>query len=207
MLDERVRAAYGAKAEEYVAAVGKIEHATPEDRETVLTWARGITGPVLDVGCGPGQWTELLRREGIEVSGIDPVPEFIAGARRSYPESEFQIGQAEHLAAASGTLGGVLAWFSLIHTEPAAIRAPLVEFARATAPGGGLALGFFAGESGRPFDHAVTRAYTWSVRDLSDLVTRAGFSVTGVWSRNDPEARPVGTLLAVRNALETPRPL
>lgn len=204
IVDDGVRTAYGARAAEYIAAVGRIEHAAPIDREEVLAWAAGLVGPVLDVGCGPGQWTDLLRTAGIDVSGVDPVPEFVAAAKRAYPDASFRAGRAERLDHASGTLGGVLAWFSLIHTTPDALQAPLAEFARAVAPGGGLALGFFAGDDGQPFDHAITTAYTWSEAGLSERVMRAGFRVVSVRSRTDPGARPVGTLLAVRDRLGGP---
>jgi hypothetical protein len=71
------------------------------------------------------------------------------------------------------SLGGILAWFSLIHTDPDQIGAPLTEFARGTRPGGGLLIGIFEGAELAPFDHAVTTAYFWPVslcpRDSSGL--------------------------------------
>ena len=107
---ETVRAAYGARAQEYIDAVGRIEHAIRGDRERVLAWARPLEGAVLDVGSGPGQWTEYLREAGVNVEGIEPVHEFLADARRRYPLSRFRAGRAEHLGVAEGSISGILAW-------------------------------------------------------------------------------------------------
>lgn len=89
---DRVRAAYSAQAAEYVEVVGGIEHAAQQDRDRVLDWARGIDGPVADVGCGPGQWTHHLSCAGIDIEGIDPTGVFIAGARGRYPSARYRIG-------------------------------------------------------------------------------------------------------------------
>ncbi|MBL5974440.1 MAG: class I SAM-dependent methyltransferase [Candidatus Leucobacter sulfamidivorax] len=147
---EAVRAAYASRAVEYIEAVGGIEHVTDSDLDDVRAWAVGIDGRVLDVGSGPGQWTDYLRRAGVEIEGLEPVAEFLVDARRRYPGSSFREGRAEELGVADGSLGGILAWYSLIHTDPAALGAVLEEFARALGPGGGLLIGFFTGSELRP---------------------------------------------------------
>ena len=140
---ESVCAAYGTRAAEYIEAVGGVDHVSEADRAHILAWARGVEGRVLDVGSGPGQWTDHLRRQGVAIEGVEPVPEFLAAARRRYPDSRYREGRAEDLPAPDRSLGGILAWYSLIHTEPDGIAAPLEEFARVLAPGGSLLLGFF----------------------------------------------------------------
>ncbi len=190
--------AYSRRASEYVEAVGKIEHAAAEDREFVLEWARGIRGPVLDVGCGPGQWTDFLRKHGADVEGLDPSTAFVEHARRSYPLSRYRLGRAESLGVESGSLGCVLAWYSLIHTEPSEIDVALAEFARAVQPGGGLLLGFFAGARLEAFDHAITTAYYWPADALAERVERAGFTVTETQVREGPGKRPEARLCAQR---------
>lgn len=95
-------------------------------------------------------------------------------------------------------MGGVLAWFSLIHTAPRQIGVPLTEFARCIRPGGGLAIGFFEGAELVSFDHAVTTAYIWPVGLLSSQVEQSGFAVTDVHTRVDPGTRPQGTMIAQR---------
>ncbi|RGE17635.1 class I SAM-dependent methyltransferase [Leucobacter sp. wl10] len=203
---ESVRAAYASRAAEYIEAVGSIDDAAPSDLERVLQWARGVEGLVLDVGSGPGQWTDLLRSAGVEVEGVEPVAEFLAAARRRYPECRFRDGRAEDLRVADGSLGGILAWYSLIHTDPADIGVPLAEFARSIRPGGSLLVGFFTGTDLEPFDHAVIDAYYWPAGLLASRIEDAGFSVVDVLSRSEsgapprPGRRPQAIIRAVRNA-------
>ncbi|MBL3678804.1 class I SAM-dependent methyltransferase [Leucobacter chromiireducens] len=194
-----VSAAYEARVAEYIDVVGTIDRAARVDQDDILAWAQDLAGPILDVGCGPGQWTHLLHSRGLKISGIDPVRGFIADAQRRYPDVSYALGEATALPVHNGTLGGVLSWFSLIHSEPARLDRPLAEFARALAPGGGLALGYFDGPHGEPFDHAITTAFTWSAEGITALVEEAGFEVVSVRSRTDGGTRPVGTLIATRN--------
>lgn len=195
---ESVRGSYGARADEYVEVVGRIEHAAAPDLALVERWARRIEGPVLDVGCGPGQWTHHLAGLGRDVEGVDPVPELVERAQATYPGHRYRVGRAEALGVDDGSLGGVLAWYSLIHHEPEQIGAALTELARCIRPGGGLALGFFTGPTLEPFEHAITTAYFWPVDLMAAEVESAGFSVTHTESRTDRPARSHGAILATR---------
>lgn len=55
----------------------------------------GLQAParLLDVGCGPGNSTAVLRRRypDAELLGIDSSPEMIAAARRAHPDLRFQL--------------------------------------------------------------------------------------------------------------------
>ncbi|AEK37323.1 putative methyltransferase [Corynebacterium variabile DSM 44702] len=196
MTGDSTRAAYSARAAEYAELLGSIDHAAAPDINRITEWARGISGPVLDVGCGAGQWTQLLTDLGCEAEGIDPVPEFIDIAQDTHPDITFWVGRAEDLGVPDGSLGGVLAWYSLIHTDPSLISDALTEFARCVRPGGRLALGFFTGPSLEPFDHAITTAWFWPVEQLQRKVEEAGFTVTDTGTRTDPGTRPHGAILA-----------
>ncbi|MCE5288913.1 MAG: class I SAM-dependent methyltransferase [Nocardiaceae bacterium] len=92
---ESVRAAYGARASEYIEVVGHIDHVAAADLALVESWARRVQGQVLDVGCGPGQWTHFLTCLGVEAEGVDPVPEFIESARTTYPREHYRLARAE----------------------------------------------------------------------------------------------------------------
>lgn len=193
-----VRTAYGARSAEYIALFGRVDQVAEIDRDFILAWALGLQGPVLDVGCGPGQWTHLLSAAGVDAEGVDPVPEFIDSARASYPSDRYRVGRAEDLGVDDAALAGVLAWYSLIHTAPELIDVPLAEFARCVRSGGGLALGFCTGARLEPFDHAVTTAYFWPIDLLAARVEAAGFTVSRTATRTEPGTRPHGALLATR---------
>ncbi|MGW6933236.1 class I SAM-dependent methyltransferase [Lentzea sp. NPDC054927] len=197
MTTEQTSQAYGKRADEYIEVVGTMADTSPIDRERVGAWAREHAGgQILDVGCGPGQWTSWLHEQGIDVIGVDPTPEFVDRARRDYPDARFVAGRAESLDFAG--LAGILAWFSLIHTPPQEVPAVLTQFARCLEPGGGLMLGFFEGPELVPFDHKIITAYYWPVDELARVVEEAGFTVTGRHARDEPPHRRLGTISAVR---------
>jgi trans-aconitate 2-methyltransferase len=52
---------------------------------------------VIDLGCGPGNSTQVLRRRWPEahITGLDSSPAMIAAARASYPEQEWVLASAE----------------------------------------------------------------------------------------------------------------
>jgi len=193
---EAAHEAYSRRAADYIDAVGRIEHAAQWDRDYLLAWARSIDGRVIDVGCGPGQWTNYFHEAGIDIGGVDPSEVFIAEAKRSYPDVHYRLGRAEGLDLADSSAGGILAWFSLIHVDPATVQEPLREFARCLVPGGSVALGFFDGPAREPFDHAITTAYYWSVNALSSELDQAGFDVTDSVTRHGPGVRRQGVIVA-----------
>lgn len=192
--------AYDARADEYIAALGTMDAVHPVDRAIVDAWAAGLTGPVLDAGCGPGHWTAHLADSGLDVRGVDLAPRFVDHARATHPGIRFDVGTIDELEEADGGLGGILSWFSTIHHAPDALSTPLCEFARTVRPGGSLLLGFFVGTMLEPFDHAVTRAWRWPVDDLSQEMDAAGFDVVEVHTRATRGARRVGALACERRA-------
>ncbi|MGC0366440.1 SAM-dependent methyltransferase [Rhodococcus sp. 27YEA15] len=196
--EEIVRESYSTRFDEYVELFGSTASAHPSDRELVGTWTDTLTGPVLDAGCGPGQWTSFMAGRGAVVNGIDVVPEFVEHARRQYPGLTFDVGSFEALRTAAASLGGVLSWYSLIHHSPEDIQIPLAEFARVIRPGGGLLVGFFEGSTRGPFDHAVATGYRWPVAELGAELADAGFEVIETHTRTGGGYRPHGAITARR---------
>jgi SAM-dependent methyltransferase len=199
-MTDAVARAYGAWATEYADLLGRMDAVADEDRALVLRWARDLDGPVLDAGCGPGHWTDLLHRTGVDVEGVDPTPEMLGLARERFPEARFRAGRLEELGVPDASLAGVLAWFSLVHSDPADVPVALSAVARALRPGGRLLLGFFTGERVEPFDHAVVTAWRWPVDVLAERVGDAGLVVLETHARTDPGLRPQGALVAERRA-------
>ena len=130
----------------------------------------------------------------------DLSPAFIAHARAHYPGVSFKVGNIDAIGATTGSMGGPLSWYSLIHHEPRTIQIPLTEFARVLGPGGGLLLGFFEGSSIEKFDHAVIDAYKWPVTELCRELGEAGFDVIETHTRTGTceRPRPHGAIVARR---------
>lgn len=191
-----VRVAYSARAQEYAELLGSMEATHAADREFVLGWAGRCDGPIIDAGCGPGHWTEFLRLAGAEVSGIDAVPEFIDEARQRYPAAEYRRATLPFLDVPEASLGGVLAWYSLIHVDPAALGEVILALSKFLRPNGEILLGFFTGTTLEPFEHAVVTAYSWPIEELTRLLETLGFEITAVDAREDSDARPHGAISA-----------
>ncbi|MEU4450099.1 class I SAM-dependent methyltransferase [Nocardioides sp. NPDC023903] len=195
-----IGAAYDGRAAEYIDLFGTIDKLAERDRETITTWRHTTTGRLLDAGCGPGLWSQELTASGVrEVVGVDASAEFIAAAQATYPNVSFERADLAALPLEDRSIGGILAWYSIIHTPPADLPAILDEFARVLTPGGSALIGFFDGEPGEAFDHAVHTAYYWSAEALGDLLAPYGFVVEQASTRQDPGARRrQGDLVATR---------
>ncbi|MGW2088089.1 class I SAM-dependent DNA methyltransferase [Streptomyces sp. NPDC001880] len=160
-------------------------HTLPLDRAVLAAFAETVraagSGPVAELGCGPGPVTAHLRDLGLDVFGVDLSPVMIDLARKTYPDLRFEIGSMDALELTDGQLQGIVSWYSVIHTPPQGVRQYFAEFRRVLAPDGALLLAFFESE-GEPittFDHKVTTAYRWPVDDLAELAGEAGFTEVG----------------------------
>ena len=203
MQDAQIAEAYDARAEEYVALIGSLDQMERADVALIGRWRDGTTGSLLDAGCGPGLWTAFLAEGGPDVVGVDISAEFLAAARERHSGVRFEAASMRELPFPDGSFGGILAWYSLIHRQPDELPAVLAELARVTAPGGRILVGFFDGEPGERFAHAIAPAYYWSAAALGERLETAGFAVTDVERRErEPGAvgsvRPHGALIAER---------
>ena len=110
----------------------------------------------------------------------------------------FEVASIHALPASSGSIGGVLAWYSPIHHEPALMKQSLAEFARVLGTGGKLLVGFFTGPNVERFDHAITTAHTWPPDAMAAELRASGFEIIETHTRTGatPKPRPHGAILA-----------
>lgn len=142
-------------------------------------------GDVADLGCGPGQVTAYLRDLGVQAFGIDISPAMIEVARRDHPDLGFSVGSMTELELADGSVGGVVSFWSLVHTPDDAMPAVVAEFRRVLRPGGLLLLGFHLGDratlktegyGGHPMNVFV---YRRPMSRMEAWLQDAGFTVQG----------------------------
>ncbi|MBF6062954.1 methyltransferase domain-containing protein [Nocardia terpenica] len=203
------RDAYDGVAELYAAMFENALDDNPYDRAMLAVFAERVrdagNGLVGDLGCGPGRITPHLAALGLNAFGMDLSPEMIRLARAAHPALRFEEGSMERLPLADGELGGILAWYSLIHTPPERVPGILGEFGRVLADGGPLLLGFQAADEShdiQPYDHKVATAYRWSLRGMEELLDAAGFRTHARMLREPDETERTqhGCLLATRSA-------
>ncbi len=175
MTDPVVRRRYTEVSDAYTRMFGAVAHVHHDDLRFLERHFGRCDGTILDVGCGPGHLTGFLTDLGLKATGIDLVPAFIEGARANRPEIDFAVGSMSALNLPSGSLGGILAWYSLIHREPDKLADVLRTFRTVLSDNGTLVVGFFEGTNVEPFAHTVTTAYRWPVDELSEALSAAGF--------------------------------
>ncbi|MET0495387.1 MAG: class I SAM-dependent methyltransferase [Actinoplanes sp.] len=157
-------------------------------------------GPVADIGCGPGHVTAHLASLGLTVSGIDLSPRMVEIARASWPDLDFEVGSMTGLDLADGRLGGIVAWWSILHTPPDLLPVVFAEFHRTLAPGGRLLAGFHAGDETvhptQSYGHPVSYAsYRLPPDRVAELLVQAGMEITGQLLMPG-DGRPQACLLA-----------
>lgn len=88
----------------------------------------------LDVGCGEGRFSRMLRADGIQTIGIDPTELLIQEAQRRDPEGDYRLAAAEELPFPDGSFDLVVSYLSLIDI-PDVPRA-ILEMTRVLKSGG-----------------------------------------------------------------------
>jgi SAM-dependent methyltransferase len=148
--------------------------------------------PVLDVGCGRGEFLALLRESGVEARGIDADADMVAYARGEGLEVE----QADALAylepLADGSLGGIFAAQVVEHLPPGTL-VRLLELASAKLRPGGL----LVAETINPLSPLALRSYFADLTHAQPLVPetlvllaeQAGFRQVETRFLNEPEER------------------
>jgi MoaA/NifB/PqqE/SkfB family radical SAM enzyme/SAM-dependent methyltransferase len=108
----------------------------------VLDLLAGLSGRVLDLGCGQGPYLRMLAKHAdagtIEYVGVDPDASSLSTLGSRYPFARFVVASAEELPAGLGTFDHVLALRSVNHfKDPARVFDAAIARLR---PGGTLLL-------------------------------------------------------------------
>ncbi|MCE7000693.1 class I SAM-dependent methyltransferase [Saccharothrix sp. S26] len=164
--------------------------------------AREVGGPVADVGCGPGLITAHVRGLGLDAFGVDLSPRMVEIARRDHPGLRFEVGSMTDLDLVDGSVGGVLAFYSVIHVPDAEVPAVFTQFRRVLRPGGVVMLGFHVGDrdsfktegyGGLPMSLHVHRR---PVERVAGWLRDAGFALEAQVLLGPDDEVPGGVLIA-----------
>lgn len=161
---------------------------------------RGVSGPVLEAGCGSGRILRRFHEQGARIIGMDYVAPGLVKLAQAAPGLKLIQGDMRRLPFAEGTFQCVLA-FGLYHGIEHGMEQALAETLRVLAPGGALCASFRT-------DNVQNRLIDWYAdrqagqktggapaaqpaqfhklnltrREYEDLLTRAGFVVERTWA-------------------------
>jgi SAM-dependent methyltransferase len=166
------RRSYDTDAAGYAEQVEGLLDGHPYLRGCLSLFAESVRraggGPVADVGCGPGYVTGHLHDLGVEAFGIDLSPE---------------MGTMTDLDLGTGSVGGLVAFWSVVHVPDHAVPGVFAEFRRVLRPGGPLLVGFHVGDE----VHHASEGYSGSPvaldthrrqpAQVESLLRDAGFTI------------------------------
>lgn len=148
------------------------------DRARAQASAHGLTGPIIDLGCGPGWFTAAMGPGAVALDAaramLDLVPAHAPDARRVQAD-------LAHLPVRRHALAGAWASKSLVHVARPAMPLALHDLHRALAVGAALELVVFEGDLDHgtfPDDDFPGRSFSAWPRDLlGAVITGAGFTI------------------------------
>jgi O-antigen chain-terminating methyltransferase len=188
--------AASASVPDYFAFESRMRGSTESIRERQRLYVDDFreAAPVLDLGCGRGEFLALLREAGIEGRGVDLDPDMVAYARGEGLEVEQADAVAYLQDLEHGSLGGIFAAQFVEHL-PAPTLVRLLELAAAKLRSGGL----LVAETINPLSPLALRNYyadlTHSqplVPDTLELLARqAGFGNVELRYLNAPDEQLV----------------
>lgn len=73
------------------------------------------SGKYLDVGCGTGNYTNELQKNGFEFIGIDPSKRMLEKAKLKNSEVDWRIGSAENTGLPQNVVDGIIASLTIHH--------------------------------------------------------------------------------------------
>lgn len=178
----------------------------PSDRALLDQLAAVSGDPVLDLGCGPGQIGGYVARHGRFVIGVDLSQGMAVLADRRLGGAF--VADMRHLPFVASSVGGVVAFYSVIHVDRAELVDVLGEVRRVLVPGGRALVTAHEGDGvvrvTEFLESSVELDFTFY--GLDELVTAAGAAglVVVQATRREPYANE-GTTVRLHLLLERPR--
>jgi ubiquinone/menaquinone biosynthesis C-methylase UbiE len=210
-LREQTRLAYDAVASDYATIIPDTSFEAPLDlamvNEFVSEVAKRPASKVLDAGCGAGRMVRYLLSQSpsLDVVGIDLSTEMIALAQAAHPSAKFRGADLSDTQFPEAEFDGIIAWYSIIHTEPDQLAEIVAEFARILRSEGLVVLGYQVGagerQLNRPYGHDVElRAFLHRTDDVVATLTSGGFDLIATLDRapRTSERHAQGFVLARR---------
>lgn len=175
---------YDRVAAEYTERMFSELEDKPFDRAMLDRFAAiaGPVGPLCDLGCGPGQVARYLQDRGFEAIGLDLSPQMVKGAQRLSPTIRFYQGSMLSMPFKDGSLGGIAAFYCIIHIPRPDLPVAFSEMWRVIRPGGAVLVAFHLGDEDVHRDEWWERPVSLDFRffepaEIERLMEGAGFRI------------------------------
>ena len=138
----------------------------------------GVSGSLLDLGCGIGRMTVPLAQHFDHVVGVDVSPQMIARAQELHADQtnvSFFVNSGTDLGALDSESFQVACSYSVLpHLPPDVVSAYFSEVGRILAEGGLFRYQFWVGPSYHPEDHDTLGIHVYTEDELLQLHHQAG---------------------------------
>jgi SAM-dependent methyltransferase len=176
-----LRSTYDALAAKYEDRFVDELRDKPRDRVLLEAFARSAADPVAEIGCGPGQVGAFVVNRGRRVIGVDLSPRMATLASGRLDAA--LVADMRSLPLATDALGGLLAFYSVIHMRRPALEPVLREFQRVLRPGGHVLFSAHEGEGEVELDEFLQEpvpfaATLFGLDELVQASRAAGLEVT-----------------------------
>ncbi len=143
---------------------------------------------ILDVACGPGNFTKYMMTRGYSVEGIDLSEEMIKTAKKMVPNGRFKIMDMRRLEYSDHVFDGVFAAYCLIHVPSEEISATISEFYRILKKDGLLFIAVHEGVGENFIDEPLQEGEKIFVKfftesEIKSFLEDAGFSILSLTKR------------------------
>lgn len=191
-MNRDIRDSYDAAAEAYADHLFDELDRKPLDRHLLNRFAESVRnrGPVADLGCGPGHVARYLHGQGVDVFGIDLSPEMVRVARERNPALEFRTGDMTALDLDDASLGGIVAFYSIVHAEMAGLAPIFSEMRRVLRPDGLALIAFHLGEEAVAVDDLFGARVSLTFRFHPRDVVVAAMTAAGLRLLEQVEREP-----------------
>ena len=171
MSDKETLKIYDAKAQEYANLTSK--DVESPDLAAFIN-ALPAKAHVLDLGCGPGQFSARMAQLGLTVEATDASAEMVKLANAHGGVSARQ--ETFDALDAVDRFDGIYANFSLLHAKREAVPTHITQIARALKQGGVFHIGMKTG-TGESRD-GIGRRYSYFTEDeLEEIITANGLKI------------------------------
>jgi SAM-dependent methyltransferase len=191
----RLRSTYDIVASAYEERFADELRAKPRDRELLESFAARTSDPIVELGCGPGQIGAFLRASERRVLGIDLSVEMTRLAKQRLDCAV--AADMRSLPLRTASVGGVVAFYSLIHLPRRELSTVFAEMTRVLRSDGVILVAVHEGKGEVQRDEFLGQpvpfvASLYRLEELAEAAESAGLRVT-LAERRGPYAGESGT--------------